>query len=105
MGLPVIPFIVGAAAGSVATYLYRDKAAREQWLKTVEAWYAGLASGWRRETPVERAAEKAAEVAEEAVQTAEEAVDTAREAAEQAGEQAAEDLRDRGPDSHPGTQH
>jgi hypothetical protein len=80
MALPVVPFIIGAAAGSLATYLYRDKDARKQWLEAAEDWYAGLASLWRSDTP----AEQASEVVGQAVDTPEEVVDAARQAVEEA---------------------
>jgi hypothetical protein len=85
MGLPVVPFMIGAAVGSVATYFYRDKAVREHWLEAVEGWYAGLASLWRQEKP----AEQAVELAKEAAETTAEAVDVAREAVEEAVERKA----------------
>ena len=77
MGLPVVPFIIGAAAGSLATYLYRDKDVRKQWLETVEGWYAGLGSLWGRE----KAAEQAVDLAEQAAETGAESADVAQEAA------------------------
>jgi gas vesicle protein len=83
MALPVVPFIIGAAAGSVATYLYRDKDARKQWLEAAEDWYAGLASLWRSDKP----AEQASEVAGQVVDTTAEFVDAARDAVEEAVEE------------------
>lgn len=34
MALPLVPFLIGAAAGAAATYLYKDKEVREDLLYT-----------------------------------------------------------------------
>lgn len=45
MAIPLIPFLVGAAAGAVATYVYKDKESQQSIKKGLDKAGDTLASG------------------------------------------------------------
>lgn len=83
MGFPVIPFVVGAAVGSVSTYLAKDKAARDSVVSGVQGFVSGITAVLKRRKPVEPA-----------VEAGEEALETGAEVMEQAAEDASEMVQD-----------
>lgn len=49
MALPLVPFVVGAAVGSVATYLYKDEQGKEKLKNAVQKLFDNVKSFVTRE--------------------------------------------------------
>jgi hypothetical protein len=60
MALPLVPFVVGAAAGSAATYIYKDKEVRDSLVKSSLHYLSYL-------NPMKKKAEKAEKVDSETI--------------------------------------
>jgi gas vesicle protein len=93
MGFPVIPFVVGAAVGSVSTYLARDKSARDSVLSGVQGLVNTFTSAFRRSTPAERAAEAGEQAVEAGAETVERSGEAVSETAQAVSEAVAEVVR------------
>ncbi len=85
MGLPVIPFVVGVAVGSVSTYLVKDKAARDKVLLGMQGFISSIATPLK---PAEKPAQQTAEGEQSVVEAKVEAEKSIEEASERVAEAA-----------------